>query len=73
MSAFYKIRRKFFAKMQSKPLLIDGKSCVMELITDFTSQLEAEEQLLDSVQELSDYRFALDESCLVLILDEIKR
>ncbi|MBR9773916.1 MAG: PAS domain S-box protein [Cytophagales bacterium] len=70
---FTKSGESFFAKMQSKPLLIDGKSCVMELITDFTSQLEAEEQLLDSVQELSDYRFALDESCLVLILDENKK
>lgn len=63
----------FFAKMQSKPLLIDGRECMMELIADFTNQLEAEEQLLDSVQELSDYRFALDESCLVLILDESKK
>ncbi|MDO6438726.1 PAS domain S-box protein [Cyclobacterium sp. 1_MG-2023] len=67
---FKKSGESFFAKMQSKPLVIDGKECIMELIADFTSQLEAEEQLLDSVQELSDYRFALDESCLVLILDE---
>lgn len=63
----------FFAKMYSKLVEIDGRVYKLELIVDFTSQLEAEEQLLDSVQELSDYRYALDESCLVLILDNNKK
>ncbi|MDN3687792.1 PAS domain-containing sensor histidine kinase [Cyclobacterium jeungdonense] len=52
---------------------IGGKRCSMVLINDITEMLEAEEQLLESLKELSDYRFALDESCLVMILDNKKR
>jgi PAS domain S-box-containing protein len=51
---------------------IDGKKCSMELINDITDRRDAEEQLLASLKELSDYRFALDASCLVMILGKEK-
>ncbi|WP_163382337.1 PAS domain-containing sensor histidine kinase [Cyclobacterium sp. SYSU L10401] len=51
---------------------IGGRSCSMVLINDITDRVEAEEQLLASLKDLSDYRFALDESCLVMILDKDK-
>jgi len=63
----------FLAKVQGYYVNIDGKNCSMELITDFTDQFEAEEQLLETVNELSDYRFALDESCLVMILNHQRK
>ncbi|WP_154856200.1 PAS domain S-box protein [Cyclobacterium xiamenense] len=50
-----------------------GKKCSMVLIQDITGRLEAEEQLLESLKELSDYRFALDAACLVMILDKDKQ
>ncbi|GEO23281.1 PAS domain S-box protein [Cyclobacterium qasimii] len=59
----------FIAKVLGYYVNIDGNNCSMELITDFTDQFEGEQQLLESVNELSDYRFALDESCLVMILN----
>ncbi|WP_339905266.1 PAS domain S-box protein [uncultured Cyclobacterium sp.] len=70
---FIKSGQSFFAKMQSKPLVINGRPCMIEQVADFTSQMEAEDQLVNSIKELSDYRFALDESCMVLILNESKK
>lgn len=52
---------------------IDGKRCSMVLIHDISERIEAEEQLLESLKELSDYRFALDESCLVVIVNAEKK
>lgn len=52
---------------------MEGRRCSMVMINDITERLEAEEQLLESLKELSDYRFALDESCLVMILDNKKK
>ncbi|NHE59141.1 PAS domain-containing sensor histidine kinase [Cyclobacterium plantarum] len=52
---------------------IAGRSCSMVLINDITNRVEAEEQLLESLKDLSDYRFALDESCLVMILDRERK
>ncbi|SHN24219.1 PAS domain S-box-containing protein [Cyclobacterium lianum] len=48
---------------------IAGKRCAMVLLNDITDRVEAEEQLLESLKDMSDYRFALDESCLVMILN----
>lgn len=52
---------------------IEERRCSMVLINDITERLEAEDQLMESLKELSDYRFALDESCLVMILDKEKK
>jgi PAS domain S-box-containing protein len=62
----------FLVKVKGYNMQIDGKNFSMKLVNDITNQLEAEEQLLESLNELSDYRFALDESCLVIILDKEK-
>jgi PAS domain S-box-containing protein len=62
----------FLAKVKGYNMQIDGKNFSMNLVNDITNQLEGEEQLLESLNELSDYRFALDESCLVMILDKEK-
>ena len=63
----------FYAKAYAQNIKIDSKYYIIELVTDFTDHVESEEQLLASLQELSDYRFALDESCLVLILNQDKK
>ncbi|MFC4870523.1 PAS domain-containing sensor histidine kinase [Negadavirga shengliensis] len=46
-----------------------GRKCSLVLINDISDRIEAEEQLLESLRELSDYRFALDESCIIMICD----
>lgn len=48
----------------------EGRKCSLAMINDISNRIEAEEQLLESLKELSDYRFALDESCIVMICDK---
>ncbi|MEW6469209.1 MAG: PAS domain-containing protein [Bacteroidota bacterium] len=52
--------------------LYDTRGCMVRLrglLTDITSRKAAEERLRESVKRISDYKHALDESCIVSVTD----
>src|SRR5207253_788890 len=51
-------------------ILFEGKSARLVLSNDVTERIKMEEMLKESFKETSDYKYALDESCIVAITDQ---
>ena len=51
-------------------LSFDGRKARLILANDITDRLKAEEQLNRTIKEITDYKFALDESSIVAITDQ---
>lgn len=48
----------------------NGRSSVLVLVNDITDQKKVENELIKSFKEVSDYKFALDQSSIVAITDQ---
>lgn len=51
-------------------IISNGKSSVLVLVNDITDQKSIENELVKSFKEISDYKFALDQSSIVAITDQ---
>lgn len=51
-------------------LSFEGRKARLILVNDITERIKAEEQLNVTIKEISDYKFALDESSIVAITDQ---
>lgn len=49
---------------------LNNRPCVLVLINDITDRLRSEKSLANTFKELSDYKFALDQSSIVAITDQ---
>lgn len=50
-------------------IMIAGKPARFILSNDVTEKIEAERKLIESIREISDYKYALDESSIIAITD----
>ncbi|HMH22953.1 MAG TPA: PAS domain S-box protein [Puia sp.] len=59
-----------FAEVIAHDISFDGKTARFILSNDVTARIKAEEKLKESIKEITDYKYALEESSIVAITDQ---
>lgn len=59
-----------YVEIFAHEISIAGKDCRFILSNDVTEKINAEKKLLESIREIRDYKYALDESSIIAISDE---
>lgn len=57
-------------EIMAHEIMIGGKAARFILSNDVTERINAERKLHESIKEISDYKFALDESAIIAITDQ---